>query len=504
MDAAVTRCPDAQASQERERLLALGNFICSSDGPLAAAMGLRRDLNGQAYESVVSGGSMGASIPNGVRIRVAEGGQPKRDQIIAFVSGGKTFVHRIRWCGHTGAARDWIITQGDAMRLPDLPVHANAVLGHVIAVEHGATWQAPTARQRLPRRDRALSLLLLVVCATLLEIHPRLAHSLIDRLRNAEARRSWTGALLYGDASPPRQRTSLVYGMAIAACRLGALTLRAIRGWNVLLLSLWDSGQRLLGAVCSEALSLEEKGRLTIRIYDFFPGYHRTFDRLHEWEGPWFAGSLPAAPARVLIGGAGVGREAVALAARGLSVDAFDPAPDLVAACRRALREGAWVDVLTYEAFSALVLGGPANTDAARHLRSQRYDAILLGSGSLAHVLDANEHSGLLRACAALCPAGPVLMSFYCDDDGVAPRAGLATRTGRRIGRMLAALRGLKGAASDRLSYRPHGGFAYTFTRQEVEALAASIGRGVRWEPATAGVFRCVTLLPPTNPAPPL
>ena len=118
MDAAVTQSPDAPASQERERLLALGNFICSSDGPLAAAMGLRRDLSGPAYESVVSGGSMGASIPNGVRIRVAEGGQPRRGQIIAFVSSGKTFVHRIRWCGHSWAARDWIITQGDAMRLP--------------------------------------------------------------------------------------------------------------------------------------------------------------------------------------------------------------------------------------------------------------------------------------------------------------------------------------------------------------------------------------------------
>jgi len=500
MDAAVAESSGA-TSQERERLLALGNFICSSDGPLAAAMGLRRDAVGQNYESRVSGGSMGATIPNGTRIRVVEGKRPERGQIIAFVSGGKTLVHRVRWRGHLWAGRGWMITQGDAMRLPDVPVQDQVMLGCVAAVQQGAAWHAPAARERLPRRDRALSLLLLVVCATLLEIHPRLACALIERLRAAEARRGWTAALLYRQHSqPPRKRPSFVYGMAVAACKLGALTLRAIRGWHAISLSLWDSGQRLLGAICNEALSLQEKSQLTIRIYDFFPGYHRTFDRLHEWEGPWFVQRLPAAPARVLVGGAGVGREAVALVAMGYGVDAFDPAPDLVAACRRALGEGSRVDVLTYEAFSCTVLDRATDASTLERLPVPRYDAILLGSGSLAHVLEASEHRRLLRACAALCPQGPILMSFYCDD-GAAPPPGLATRTGHRIGRALAAARGLKNAGGECLSYRPHGGFAYTFTRQEIETLASTIGRDVSWEPGTTGVFRCVTFLHRSTPA---
>jgi hypothetical protein len=185
----------------------------------------------------------------------------------------------------------------------------------------------------------------------------------------------------------------------------------------------------------------------------------------------------------------------------GLAVDAFDPAPDLVAACRRALGEGARVDVLNYEAFSSGVLEPATSVDGAGCLQGRHYDAILLGSGSLGHVLDPNEHDRLLRACATLCPAGPILMSFYCDDGTGEVRPGLATRTGRGIGRTVARARGLRAADNARLSYRPHGGFAYTFTHQQIEALASTIGRGVRWEPGTTGVFRCVTFLPPPKPA---
>jgi SAM-dependent methyltransferase len=320
----------------------------------------------------------------------------------------------------------------------------------------------------------------------------------------AELRKGWTQALLYpGMNKPPRQRTSLTLAMAVLACRLGALALRAIRAMSGVWVSLWDSSQRLLGAACNEALTLDEKSRLTVRIYDFFPGYHRTYDRLHPWEGPWFERRLPAAGARVLVGGAGVGREAVALATQGLVVDAFDPAPDLVAACRRALDARSQVGVLSYETFSSLVLDDAMREEGQAWL-ADRYDAILLGSGSLTHVLDPSEHQRLLRACAAVCPSGPILMSFYCaDDSSDRPPAGRAMRCGAALGRATAMLRGMSAAGSPRLSYRPHGGFAYTFTPAEIECLAASIGRDLSWEPGTTGDFRCVTFLPSAiKPAP--
>jgi len=447
---------------------------------------------------------MGATLPHGARIRVAEGGAFERGTIVAFVANGKTFVHRVSWRGRSWAARGWLLTQGDALRLPDPPVHRDAVLGQVVAVERGDVWQPADGAGRLPRRERALARLLWVLCVLLLEVRPSLARWLIDRLRVAELHKGWTQTLLYPGANKPRrQRTSLTLATAVLACRLGAGALRAIRAMSGAMVSLWDSSQRLLGAACNEALTLDEKSRLTVRIYDFFPGYHRTYDRLHPWEGPWFERRLPAAGARVLVGGAGVGREAAALIAQGLVVDAFDPAPELVAACRRAFDARSQVGVMSYETFSSLVLDGAVRDDRLP-LLADRYDAILLGSGSLTHVLDPREHQRLLRACAAVCPMGPILMSFYCaDDSSDRPPAGRATRCGAALGRATATLRGMPAAGSTRLSYRPHGGFAYTFTAAEIEGLAASIGRDLSWEPGTTGDFRCVTfLLTAATPAP--
>ncbi len=502
MDAAAADRTRSPASLDDDaRLRALGQLICSGNRPLQAAAQLRRSSGAAGFESRVTGSSMGATLPSGVRVRVIDHDDPSRGQIIAFVAAGKTFVHRVRWRGHVGAARGWMITQGDALRLPDPPVHVDQVLGHVDALEQGSGWQPPRVRERLPRRDRLLAAMVGALCALLLEVHPRLAGWLIDRMRGVEARIGWTGAWLYGERRPTAARVSLTYALALFACRLGAWSLSAIRALHLPLMGAWDSGERLLGAFCQESLTLREKARLTVLIYDFFPGYHRTFERLHDWEGPWFERRMPRSPARVLVGGAGVGREAVALAAQALAVDAFDPAPELVLACRRALGPAAHVEQLSYEDFSTTVLdagNGDGSTDA---LRARRYRAILLGSGSLTHVLAADEHERLLRACAVLCPEGPILMSFYCEDDAAAAAPeGRAARIGRRIGRARATLRGLAAPAGSRLSYRPHGGFSYTFTRAEIERLAAAVQRTVSWEPGTSGNFRCVTLLRP-NPA---
>src|SRR5262249_54909006 len=116
------------------------------------------------------------------------------------------------------------------------------------------------------------------------------------------------------------------------------------------------------------------------------------------------------------------------------------------------------------------------------------------GSGSLTHVLEPIEQERLMRACARLCPDGPILASFFCQDDAVSPpRIGGATKMGLRIGRMIAAMRRLPRQDTESLSYRPHSGFAFTFTPRRVERLATGIGRKVSWEPGTSGGFQCVT-----------
>ena len=59
----------------------------------------------------------------------------------------------------------------------------------------------------------------------------------------------------------------------------------------------------------------------------YHPGSSRYRDALHPWEETVVGSHFPAPPSRVLIGAAGGGREAFALARRGYAVVAFEPSP---------------------------------------------------------------------------------------------------------------------------------------------------------------------------------
>jgi hypothetical protein len=131
--------------------------------------------------------------------------------------------------------------------------------------------------------------------------------------------------------------------------------------------------------------------------------------------------------------------------------------------------------------------------------RGARYDAVILGSGSMTHVLDPHEQERVLRSMCRLCPHGPILASFFCEPEEAPVRTGRATRLGRSIGRALARLRSMPPSHSDRLSYRAHSGFAYTFTPRELEQLASAIGRPLAWENDDDQLrpFHYATFLPP-------
>jgi hypothetical protein len=148
--------------------------------------------------SEVSGMSMGSAIPHGARIRIAPGAIPYRPgTVVAFVAAGRTVVHRIRWQRRWGRGRDLVITQGDGMLLPDMPVERTAILGPVLAVNTSDAWRSIDTPRVRPRRERVLSLLVFAAGAMLLEIHPPLARSLLRALNAAERRHAWTRALLY-------------------------------------------------------------------------------------------------------------------------------------------------------------------------------------------------------------------------------------------------------------------------------------------------------------------
>jgi SAM-dependent methyltransferase len=294
----------------------------------------------------------------------------------------------------------------------------------------------------------------------------------------------------------PRARRSVALVIALGWCRGESLLYHGVQRSHRFIMKSFQSAHRLAGAAFSECLRSDEKSLLTVKIYDFYPGYMDVGDNLHAIEETWFATRLPPAPCEVLVGACGTGREAIALAARGYHVEAFEPAPAFVAESRRRLAGRARVTQLSYEQLSAALLDGspPANGPL-----SQRYDAIILGGGSLTHVLEPREQKRLLTALTILCPRGPILASFFCSEGQERQTAsdGRATRIGRLIGRAIARLRGVAPMSVTQLSYKPHSGFAYSFTECEIEALGASAGRRTAWERQNGPLSNYATFLPP-------
>ncbi len=108
---------------------------------------------------------------------------------------------------------------------------------------------------------------------------------------------------------------------------------------------------------------------------------------------------FPAPPARILVPGAGTGREVLALLAAGYAVDAFEPAAPMVELASRTLAErGAGpVACMSLQEWSRQPAG--------------RYDGVLTGWGMWTHILRHDDRIAALRAFRSVC-AGPVLLSF--------------------------------------------------------------------------------------------
>jgi hypothetical protein len=108
---------------------------------------------------------------------------------------------------------------------------------------------------------------------------------------------------------------------------------------------------------------------------------------------------FPGPPARLLIGGAGGGREAFALAKRGYRIVAFEPTAGLVA--ELVLERGSLPIEVRKGAYEDLELLFP----------SEHYDAAIFGWGSFSHLRSEEDRLAALRQYARLTD-GPVLVSF--------------------------------------------------------------------------------------------
>lgn len=243
--------------------------------------------------------------------------------------------------------------------------------------------------------------------------------------------------------------------------------------------------------VLAAALHPDERSALGVALYESRLGTTR--EKLAPWEEAWFEADLPAPPGRILVGGAGDGREASWLAARGHHVAAFDPGTQATSRSQRALAASGGVAVrATYEEWAAVVLDHRGIRDANPAL-SARYDGVLLGWTSVMHVTDDHERSRLIETCDRICPDGPILLTFY-PADRARPR-GRAHRMGLRLGRRIARLRGGVELPADRESFGFACGFLRGWTVDEIESLAARFGRCAEWRGDDEGCLR-VTLTP--------
>jgi hypothetical protein len=257
----------------------------------------------------------------------------------------------------------------------------------------------------------------------------------------------------------------------------------------------WDRQRcRLEQIIAGTALACLDPASLrylTVRVYAETHEYESV--RLFDWEETWFSRDLPPAPARILVGAAGTGREAAYLDSKGYVTVAFDPVPSVVRYARQrqdlprcvAFLEGSFED-----------LAAPG-CDASRSfqaeiLRHAPYDAVLLGWTSINHLPRHKARRDLLVALRRLCPCGPLLFSHWQDEDPVDRGQTRSWRLGWKLGTWLAGDNAVDPAEVLGDTLTTHAGYAHRFTEAEIRDLATTAGYDI----AT------VTLSPPDNEHP--
>ena len=144
-------------------------FVAPEDMKAIATLLKRSE---RILESQVRGHSMGATLPDGVRVRIRCGTSVAHRPgiVITFLTEPGLVTHRVlAWRG------GHVLTRGDATGACDPPVPLDRILGTVDAWRTGAEWlpvPGPPRRSLTARFGSALSFL---AVSTALAVHPRFA-----------------------------------------------------------------------------------------------------------------------------------------------------------------------------------------------------------------------------------------------------------------------------------------------------------------------------------------
>ena len=220
------------------------------------------------------------------------------------------------------------------------------------------------------------------------------------------------------------------------------------------------------------------RARITDALYAIQDAYApggRTFEQgFFEWEAQ--ALEHPSVPrrGRVLVGGAGGGREMAAFRARGYDIVGFDPCEPLV---RGAQQRFAADPGVTIVCGSYADLGRTA--DANRHpladaLAGPPIDLVVLGWGSFSYVATESEAVELMRTIRSLAPTAPVLLSFLRPTLGAPAIAGARARLRRLFARL-----GAPGRPGTGDAFSPWAGFYRAVAMEEIRTLAGAAGYDV-------------------------
>jgi hypothetical protein len=231
---------------------------------------------------------------------------------------------------------------------------------------------------------------------------------------------------------------------------------------------------RALGVARDEMLCAllddRERAALTAEIYSqhqtFLPGGQTFRGGLFKWEEHALAHPLFPKQGRILIGGAGGGREMVALCERGYEVVAFEPSDLVSGAIESAARIGPHARALR-GSYADLIEAVERGSGPLGSIGSLEHDAVVLGWASFAFVTAQDERNALLRALRRVCPNGPVLMSFL-------PNKEQSRSLGERWRPRLR--RALRTSAPPELRFLVGNGFVMLASAAQIEDLAARNG----------------------------
>lgn len=157
----------------------------------------------------------------------------------------------------------------------------------------------------------------------------------------------------------------------------------------------------------------DEYNGLTYGLEDRYRPDSAAFRRgLFDWEERAVERFFPAPPARVLVGGAGGGREAFALLEKGYTVVAFDPAEALVKAMRSHVPGEDRLRAYRGSYVTLPMLAGLSGQPATNLSDEPPFDAAVVGWASFSHLRSDRDRVETLQRFARL-TRGPILVSYY-------------------------------------------------------------------------------------------